>query len=66
MVDPGPMVNAGYGPHPELHEAAMLESMVFVAVVGLNDPLPVTTVPVAGRVIVSNGDPETIGAVPPL
>lgn len=68
MYEPEAKVNDGYGPHPATQLEAMLVAMLMTGPTGgANDPVPEKAVPEgAGRRIVSNGVPETIGAVPPV
>ena len=65
MLDPAPMVKLAYGPQPDPQVDTMLVDMVLGAVTGgANDPLPVVVEPAAWSLIVSSGEPDTIGTTP--
>lgn len=68
MYEPGVIVNTEYGPQPAPHVLTMFVARLTTGLTdGVNEPVPTTPVPAgAGNRMASNGEPETIGAVPPV
>jgi len=66
MIVPDWIACVENGPQPAAHVDVMLVNMMLGATDAPNDPVPDTAVPIAGRVIVSSGPPDTTCATPPL